>query len=171
MSRNSWKTLIIILLIILVGYVGILPQFWPEPTVEVECPQQMRIGEDVDIIVNVSAWHPLFHISRIRFVPDLQSSTAASLSNPFYPLQPFSVTAKKYGYNAMFQRFTWPITRKQTATIGLSENGISEKLRPGNLLGKIDVDFTYAEYALRTISTARASHSVPVTIEVLPAHK
>ncbi|MBN1518096.1 hypothetical protein JXA32_16160 [Candidatus Sumerlaeota bacterium] len=162
------KTGIAILIFVII-YFGVLPMFWPKPAVEVVCPSQFNIGEDLEVTVSMSAWHPMFHINQIRFYPDLYKSSALSASDPLYAMLPYSAPPKRYGHGDMLKRFTWPVTRVKTVTVPLSGKDVAGKIQPGEITGKFDVNFTYANYVMRLISTRESSVSIPFTIKVHPA--
>lgn len=161
--------MVVITLLLFVGYFGVLPMFWPEPSAHVEYPAQVRKGRDIEITVRVSAWHPLFHVNRIRLVPDLERSSAVNPTDPFTPLQPFGVSPRRYGYGDMFKRFTWPVTRVRTVRVALSDEHVAGKLQPGELRGTFDVSYTHAVYHHRIISSREGVERVPFSIQVVRA--
>ncbi len=159
----------IVVLVLLVGYFGIIPMFWPEPKVSVQYPPEFRIGEDLTLTVKMSAWHGLFAIKSVRFVPDAHASAAIDVANPIHPLQPYSAATTRYGRAQRLMRFTRPVSRTRQVEVSLSDTEVRNNLKRGELVGKIDVCYTCATYLLRTLSTKETTTSQPFHIRVLPA--
>ena len=78
------KKFIIALVLVVIIYFGILPFFWPSPTVKVDLAKEAPYDEDLEIKVVVSAWHSNFGISKVRIYVDPDDTTAHGPSGPFY---------------------------------------------------------------------------------------
>ncbi len=160
----------IITLVLAVVYFGVIPMFWPTPKVSIVYPPKLRIGDDLILTVKISAWHGLFAIKSVRFVPDVHGSTAIDIDNPLRPLLPYSTAPTRYGRAHQLMRFTRPVNRTMPVLVALSDNDVKQKLNRGELTGKIEVSYTCASYLLRTLSSKEITDSQPFHIQVLAAN-
>jgi hypothetical protein len=164
MKRHAGKWFAGVVVVFL-GYFTVLPMFWTEPRVEVACPESIRLGEDLEVTVRVSAPHRLFHVNRVRFVPDPKTTTATARQTPLPPVQVFNTEPKRFGRAQLLQRFTFPARRELRLRTPLAER-YGNALAPGQLRGAIQVTLTHASYSLRTIHSRETTAVLPVTVEV-----
>lgn len=162
---------LIIALVLVVGYVGVVPAFWPKPTISISYPAAAHIGEDLEVTIRMSAWHMLFDINGVRIAPDVYQSSAITLSDPLYPIQLLDVAPRRYGWAHRFLRFTWPVTKEKKVKIALSEEPMRGKLSEGDLVGKIDINYTRATYSMRGMSSMEETHTQPFRITLAPARE
>ncbi len=115
-------------------YLFAIPVFWPAPTVDVYAPERISRGENANIQVVVSAWHPNFELQSahalVDVAPERNSGTdvyhATLRAKPERKVWPFwSVNRFTRPRRQVFQ-LTLPVKE-------LSEKGLLEEELTGTL--------------------------------------
>ncbi len=169
-NTTTLRTAAIAVLVGGIGYIGVLPAFWPAPKIFIECPSEVRIGEDLPVTVTVSAWHGVFHVDEVRIIPNAYDSAALEITNPLHAMQIYSSPSKRYGWAHRFRLLNKQKKKSIRITAPLSATHTREKLSPGMLVGAIDVTCAYAHYSWRVVSSQESTYVEPFSIMLSAAH-
>ena len=145
MNTDILKKFVAPVLVIAFVYFFVVPIIvWGAPDVEAFIPTEAALGQDIDIKITVHSMHPMYNVHNVRFYVDIQNSTATDTENPFYAVVVFSEPAERFSAFKRLKRFTFPQSKTMYVRAPLAKAKEDGVLREGVLVGKVDVEFTYA---------------------------
>lgn len=131
-------------------YWGLVPPFLPLPKLTVEMPAEARMDEDVPIAIRLDAWHPNFHVMQVRFYTDYGRTDVDGPKGPFYPQVLFQSEERAVWTRGRINRFAWPRHREMEVVLPLAQLTRDGVVRPGTVVGKIDVTLNVPDLHRRT---------------------
>jgi len=158
----------------IVGFVLVLflipPMLWPEPDVYAAYPLKANMRDTIPIRVSLKAWHRNIDVGQVRFYVDYTQSTAVGPNGVFYPELIVQRRPRRFkGGGTWPNPFAWPYAKHVDAEVVLSKYVEKGTIGPGELIGKIDVTYSYyssrgGKYAMDRTRTD--TKSVPFRIQI-----
>lgn len=160
--------LIIIIFLTFFTLHTILSFLKPDPKTNIVIPKESFLGEDVEIKITVSHWHPNIGIQRIRFYVDNASSTACLEGKSLYPIILYEQEQKKpWSYWAVYN-LIWPKTEIMMVRIPLQKLFQNGFVKLGVLKGNIDVAVVWVSSWGRRHSLLRERYHVSERTNQIP---
>lgn len=156
------------------GYVVILPWFWPCPRVVVAVPAAVQIGTDLPVEIIIQSWHSNYQVNEVRFYVDYtEAVTAVVPGATVYPIVLDRATPRReWGYWDV-RRITWPHTRRRAYVVPLQQLTEAGALQRGVLRGQVDVTMThpwvrgrYSGNAVMGFRACEDRYTMPFTLNV-----
>lgn len=171
LSSLEPKHIVASVLVVLFAYLFVLPFAWPVPEVAAEIPDTAVLGQDIQIPITLSAWHPNVDVYNVRFYTDYHGSTAHGEEGLFYPTPVLDREARRFVGVWGYSHLTYPWSETLYVTVPLSQFANEKMLGPGLLKGKLDVNINYrpghvGRYGPRHDYTQQRMLSVPFEITI-----
>ncbi len=168
LNRQRIARAAILLVSLFLAYYFAVPCGWPIPEARIAHPDRVVLGEDLPLEVALHAWHGNSEAYLIRVSVDRKASTCVGSKGIFDALFLLDRPPRLFEAGRWRKQWTWPIRRAMDFSVPLADLAKQGKLGPGDLVGRVDVIFTY-DPGLSLESTPQEQTSIPFKITVEPA--
>jgi hypothetical protein len=153
---------------LLAVYFFLVPDFWPDPNVELRIPERASLDRDATVTLVVSSWHSNVQITSVHLVADCPNYQELGLTASVYPISLYRTDHVRQPWGRL-SRFTWPRRRRYEYTLPLRDLAARGIATRGVLRGRAHVSFGFPDISpLHIIGEANRTEtnqlSVPFSI-------